>query len=279
MKSYSRVSYEERCQIDAFLKTNYSLPEIATLLGRSKSTIYRELKRNSRLGIYTPSCAHAVARKRYRSCRKKSRLTPKLENFVHLMLEEGWSPEQIAGRLRSERGVSLSHTTIYRELNSKKGNKGAKRFLRRFNKRGGGRTRQRRRYQEHNRIHNRPKVANERRRIGDWERDTMHTLNGKQILVCSDRKSRLTKLSLLHSRKNTDVDAVTERLLKETRRRSYTMTNDNGSDFKGSKSLKIPVFFCDPMKPQQRGTVENTIGLLRQYIGRKTEKNWDFKRF
>lgn len=90
-------------------------------------------------------------------------------------------------------------------------------------------------------------------------------------LVCTDRKSRLTKISRLSNRTNKEVDRVTQTLIAETGKRAFTITNDNGADFKGENHLKIPVYYCEPLKPQQRGTVENTIGLLRQYIGRKTD--------
>jgi IS30 family transposase len=68
-----------------------------------------------------------------------------------------------------------------------------------------------------------------------------------------------------------EVRKLTDKLLKEAGRRVYTITNDNGGDFKRKSNLKHPIYFCDPMKPQQRGTVENTIGLLRQYIKRKID--------
>ena len=271
MKQYSRVSYEVRCQIDAFLQAKFSIPEIAKRLGYHKTTIYRELKRNSQLGLYTPKRADVLSNKRYKNCRKKTVLTGAVLNLLEGKLIEGWSPEQISGRLRFEFKTGPSHTTIYKFINSAKGNKKLKPLLRTYNRRGAGRLRQRRSiYNLGPSIRQRPVVANERRRLGDWERDTMHTLNAVQILVCTDRKSRLTKIARLANRTNKEVDRITQKLIDETGKRAFTITNDNGADFKGENHLKIPVYYCEPLKPQQRGTVENTIGLLRQYIGRKT---------
>lgn len=281
MKKYSRVSYDVRCQIDAFLQVNLSIPEIAIRLGFNKSTIYRELKRNlSPSGGYSSHYAQLKSEYRYQKCRRPYVIKNEVLLLIKLKLQEGWSPQQISGRLKQEHGKAPSHTSIYNHIyNGKKRSqrkpykKELAQHLRRFNKRGAGRHRQRQLEKRVNRtsISYRPQIANERRRIGDWERDTMYTKNGVQILVLTDRKSRLTKLKVLSERTNKYVDNSTVSLIKETGRRAYTMTNDNGGDFKGSKDLPYKLYFCDPHKPQQRGTVENTIGLLRQYIKRQTD--------
>ena len=273
MRKYSRVSYEIRCQIDAFLQVKLSIPEIANMLGLHKSTIYREIKRNSIYGLYSPGTANKKSKDRYKQCRRKHKLTPEIQLKIENLLKNGWSPEQISGRLRIEFGDGPSHTTIYKFIYGKeKRRRGLKIYLRRFNKRGAGRYIQRRRFSKNGTsIHQRPKVANNRSRIGDWERDTMYTKNNVYVLVCTDRKSRFTKLSILRERNCKAVDKATNELLESTGRKSFTMTNDNGPDFKASKDLSVVTYFCDPMKPQQRGTVENTIGLLRQYIKRKTD--------
>lgn len=282
MKQYSRVSYAVRCQIDAFLQVKLSIPEIARRLGYNKSTIYRELKRNAQFGIYTPALADSLAKKRYHNCRKAYLLRNETLDFVVLKLKEGWSPEQISGRLKREGKVAPSHTCIYsyifnRRLKSDRRNpmryrSELARCLRKYGRRGGGRYIQRKSIESMGiPIEKRPNIVEQRRRIGDWERDTMHTLNGVQVLVMNDRKSRFTKISILKSRLNREVDKVTMNLIKETKKKAFTITNDNGADFKATCLLPYPVYFCEPYKPQQRGTVENTIGLLRQYIKRDTD--------
>lgn len=274
MKKYSRVSYEVRCQIFAFLQVNLSIPAIASRLGFHKSTIYRELKRNSNRADYNPRTADLTAKKRYRRCRRYYAITKKFKPFINSALQNFWSPEQIAGRLRLEYDDAPSHQTIYKYVYRC----GYKRYLRRSGRRGAGRYLQKKRLQTHRNglsIKQRPKMVNERLRIGDWERDTMHTLNGVQLLVCIDRKSRLTKLDIVKERNSKAIDLLTEKLINETGRPALTITNDNGGDFKGSRGINTKIYFCDPYKPQQRGSVENVIGQLRQFVKRKTEViNW-----
>lgn len=280
MKKYSRVSYETRCQIDAFLQAKFSIPEIAKRLGYHKSTVYRELKRNLNYsGTYTPKSAHNLARERYRRCRKNYLMTGVVLDLVIEKLKLGWSPEQISGRLKKEKIKVPSHSSIYKFIYGNRCREKQKSYrrdlaiyLRKHGKRGAGRYVQRKAISKSGTsIRYRPQIAQQRKRIGDWERDTMHTAHGVQILVMNDRKSRLTKLCILKSRQNAEVDIRTRQLIEETNRKAFTITNDNGSDFKASRGLPYKVYFCDPYKPQQRGTVENTIGLLRQYIKRNTD--------
>ena len=270
MKQYSRVSYVVRCQIDALLQAKISIPEIADQLGYHKSSIYRELKRNQGIGSYTPFQAQSLANYRYRRCRKNYTVTLDVKDFIRNKLKEDWSPEQISGRLRKENGFGPSHQTIY---NVVKLDFEMKQLLKGYQKRGGGRYRQRRAIWKEGslRIHQRPRIANERKRLGDWERDTMHTKDGVQVLVCTDRKSRFTKIAKVETRNNREIGRLTLELIKSTNKKAYTITNDNGADFKANVDIGIKTYFCDPMKPQQRGTVENTIGLLRSYIQRKTD--------
>lgn len=271
MKKYTRVSYGVRCQIYALMQAKISIPEIASQLGFNKSTIYRELKRNSpSVGDYRPQLAQKKSSRRYANCRKcyavDSDLKEKLEDFLLL----GWSPEQISGRFKEEKISKVSHQTLYNFINK---DINLRVFLRRFYKRGAGRYKQRSRFKrEINgfRIKDRPWQANERSRIGDWERDTMHTQDGVQVLVCVDRKSRLTKIERVKTRTSYEIGNQTIKMIEETGRKALTLTNDNGGDFKGKSDIDVPIYFCRPLRPQERGTVENTIGLLRQYISRKT---------
>lgn len=271
MKKYTRVSYDVRCQIDALLQVKLSIPEIAKHLGFNKSTIYRELRRNNSRGPYSPTRAEEFARERYRRCRKAYSINHKVKDYIDQLLIQGWSPQQISGRLKKEKLIKISHQTIYSFVNK---DKQTRAFLRRYNKRGAGRTLQRRRIRAKvNGFHisERPRIVEQRRRIGDWERDTMHTLNGVQLLVCIDRKSRFIKIERVDKRTTMEIGYQTERLIKETGKRAYTVTNDNGGDFKGKSNIRLPIYFCRPMKPQERGSVENVIGLIREYIKRKTD--------
>lgn len=276
MKQYSRVSYVERCQIFAFLQANISIPEIAKRLGFHKTTIYRELKRNhtprGSHGNYWHETAERMSMQRRQSQRRKSHFTKPIVKQLKLKLQAGWSPEQIANRSKLEGVYFPSHTSTYRYLAD---HPELKVYLRKRRKRGCGRYRQRKATDKPWKIplHKRPKVANERRRFGDWERDTMYCKNAKQLLVCVDRKSRLTKFAAVEERTCAEIGKLTVKLIKQTGRRYFSITNDNGNDFKANVDLGVPVYFTEPRKPHQRGTVENTIGLLRQYISTKTDLN------
>lgn len=289
MKKYSRVSYEQRCQISVLLQAKLSISEVATHLNLHKSTIYRELKRNSSNNQnYLPSYAQKVALKRYRASRSNYKIKGDLEALVSDFLDEGLSPEQISGRLNLEHGKTISHSAIYFYIYGRDNKKRRKPYrkdlakkLRRHWKRGAGRYKQRRNKLGSQRsIHERPKIALERGRLGDWERDTMFTRNGIKVLVCIDRKSRFIKLMKLTRATSAEVDKLTIELLSETKKKWFTITNDNGTEFKKTKDCIIDSYFCDPLRPQQRGSVENVIGLIRQYISRKTNiEHWSKKDF
>lgn len=271
MVKYSRVSYGVRCQIQAFLQTEISIPDMAKLLSLHKTTIYREIYRNCYRNTYSAKQAQKKTRIRFKSCRRKKIINTALGNKIEGHLALGWSPEQIAGRFKQENiKSSICSQTIYRYIDEHKPLRG---FLRRYDKRGAGRYLQRRNLQRgsHLSIENRPAIANERRRSGDWERDLFYAGNKKQLLVCTDRKSRLTKVTKLERGTGVIVQKETIRLLKNAGGKVFTVTNDNGTEFKQNLPIGVPVYFCKPLKPHQRGTIENTIGLLRQYITRKTD--------
>jgi hypothetical protein len=271
MVKYSRVSYGVRCQIEAFLQIEISVPDMAKLLNLHKTTIYREINRNSYGNVYSAKKAQKNAGDRYKFCRRKKIISTRLGIKIEGRLALGWSPEQIAGRLKQENiKASICPQTIYRYIDEHKPLRG---FLRRYDKRGAGRYRQRRNLQRdtHLSIEKRPAIANERGRFGDWERDLFYAGNKKQLLVCTDRKSRLTKVAKIERGTGVIVQKETIRLLKNAGGKVFTVTNDNGTEFKQNLPIGVPVYFCKPLMPHQRGTIENTIGLLRQYITRKTD--------
>lgn len=273
MKKYSRVSYEDRCQISAMLKRNFSVPEISKELGFHKSSIYREIKRNTDfppMGFYVgyyPMVAESLVKKRSLKRRKKLLIKDQLLHFVTNKLKEGWSPEKIAGRYKRETKKSLSHQTIYRFTYA---NPEYKKMLRFGHKRGIGRRKQKK-VREDNlmSIRQRPKSANNRTRYGHWERDGMYGANRKQLLVCIERKSRFVRLGRMENGDAQFVSKLTEDLLKDEK--VLTITNDNGSEFRRPQTCKFPIYYCDPMKPNQRGSVENVIGSLRRLVKRTTD--------
>ena len=268
MCKYQRMTLAVRCQIDCFLQAGFSIPEIARRVGYNKTSIYRELKRNLQLGKYTPSVAQLKSENRYKLCRKNYKITPFIATKIWVYLDWGWSPQQIAGRFKREKYISLSHECIYQFIYRQR--RDLISLLRRPKKRGFSRYSRTRCLPKNGLpISDRPKIVDRRARFGDWERDLFFCANRKQILACTERKSRYSKLAKLGTATSAKTADKTEELILGLSRKAFSITSDNGTEFKGRK-LKIPSYFCKPMSPQQRGTIENTIGLLRQYIKLKT---------
>lgn len=270
MQKYRRVAYEDRCHISSLLQANFTVAEVCAVTGFHKSTIYRELKRNSVKGSYSAERASVQAAKRYKRCRRKKIITESVRETLRVYMMFGWSPQQIACRFKEEKVLNISHQTIYRSLRHRWLER---KFLRRRRRNGAGRYSQIKAQRAKNRlrIHERPTIAEQRKRIGDWERDGMYGAKHKQLLVFTDRKSRFTKIKHMGTGNSKVVTDVTKQTLPKLGKKVFTITNDNGTEFSDSASLKTRTYFCDPRKPQQRGTVENTIGLLRQYIKRNTD--------
>lgn len=270
MRKYRRVAYEDRCHISALLQAEYTIVEVSTVLGFHKSTIYREVSRNGFRGVYKPAKALIKAAKRYRRCRKKKLISAELKEIIMVYFSFGWSPEQIAGRMKDEKRYSISYQTIYRKFN--KETLGYKLLRKGNRRRSGGRSSQRRALRR-SRVHisKRPTIVEQRKRIGDWERDGMYGANRQQLLIFTERKSRFIKIKKMGTGISKEVTKITQRTMDSLGKKVFTMTNDNGTEFNDSASLPFKTYHCEPNRPQQRGTVENTIGLLRQYIKRNTD--------
>lgn len=286
MAKYRRINREDRIRIRAFLDAGVKKNEIAKRLGLHRATVYREISRGKGRRVYNPDRAEKRANELFSSCRRHKKIQGKLKLWIISKLKQQWSPEQICGRLRLEKSNhQISHETIYRfiEADYKSGGK-LYELLRRQKIKG-----RRRRFPRLDRrlaglpIRLRPKVAESRKRIGDWERDTMLVKGRKAILVCVDRKSRFAVLAKMKSKESWTSYVTTLSALAG--KPIFTLTNDRGTEFRDDLRMAgvgmypwelksrptIPVFYCDPYAPRQRGTVENTIGLLRQYLPKKTE--------
>lgn len=268
MKTYTRVSYEERCQIVALLQVNKSKAEISRILGRNKSTISRELRRiTSYNPTYNPRFAQELRERQKRKQRRRKLITGGLESLIVQKLKERWSPQLISGRLKREKVVLISHQSIYNYILK---NKPLLPYLKFGTKRGLGRRAQKMMNREkYTSIHERPKSVLNRLRFGHWERDGMYAANKEQLLVCQERKSRYIVVEPIGKVTSEKVNLITEQMLKD--KKVLSITNDNGSEFRKKMEWSIPVYHCDPMRPDQRGSIENVIGTLRLYITRKTD--------
>lgn len=285
MSHYQHLTLSEREKLMYFLAKGDSVTKIAKKLGRSKSTISRELRRNCCKGEYVPADAQEQYHKRRKKCKRKKLLEDGgLYGLVRdKFLNHHWSPEQIAGRIRLEKSdYCVSYTTIYRgiysgmfdtpEQRNSCGNHGAKRKLRHKGKprRGKGYTEKRGQMEISHNITERPEAANRRTRLGDWEADTvMGKSSGACLLTLVDRKSRFLicrKMSRKSSRELAGCMAAALRFQP-----AETITPDHGSEFRYHAQVTerldgVQFYFALPHHPWQRGTNENTNGLLREYF-------------
>lgn len=287
MSHHKHLTLLEREMIFLFFNLGFSISLIASLMMRNKSTISRELKRNSENGRYIPSVAENKYHNRRRNCKPKYKLDdPELFELVRdKFLNHQWSPEEIAGRLKMEESkFSISHNTIYRgiyagmfdapEQRRSHGNKGARRKLRHR-----GKSRHTKDYVERrgkirisNHIADRPEEANNRTRIGDWEADTVSCKEGKACLVTlTDRLSRFLICEKVPSKKASYVSVAIIKALHN--QPVYSITPDRGKEFAWHADVTaalgdVPFYFPLPHHPWQRGTNENTNGLLREYFPR-----------
>lgn len=278
--SYQQLVPEQRYQIEASIGIGMSRTEIAKKIGVHRSTVYREMGRNSdlRLAGYRAISADAAARDRHKR-KKKRRIEGATWARVKGLLEKEWSPEQISKRLKLESRGEVSHESIYLYVytDKRKGGELCKHLRRRHvNRKRHGKYYNRKGWDTRRSISERPAVVAQRCRFGDWEADTIIGRRQKgSILSLVERKSRWSLLEKLHDRSpDTLADAIS-RVLRPFKDNVLTITSDNGFEFRShqriASDLDADFFFADPYSSWQRGTVENTNGLVRQYIPKKSD--------
>jgi IS30 family transposase len=278
--TYRQLTTEERYQIAARRQQGCNAAEIARGLGRHRSTIAREVKRNATPydGAYRPNMAMEMTNGRRSRSRRNSRYGPVDFAPIEVLLACDWSPEQIVGRRRCEGLRVMSHETIYLHIWKDKENGGSLwRHLR-----GAAKQRRKRygRYDSRGRlagkrmIGERPAIVNRRRRFGDWELDTVHGRGKPCVVTAVERKSGVVRIGPLPRATVEHTNARTIELLSNEPHRVRTLTSDNGAEFHGYKqleqALRATVYFATPHHAWERGTNENTNGLLRQYLPKGT---------
>lgn len=282
--SYGQISYEERCEIAELHRAGHSIRQIAAALDRQPSTISRELKRNtgsgSKAAPYRPAYAEKQAAARRWSGARLDR-EPELRKKVLGLLSQGWSPEQVVGRLKLEAGRTvIGCETIYRFIYAqlKRTNDGSwRRYLPRAKCRRGRRRKKisgsALSIKDRRPIAQRPPEASDRAQPGHWEADFMlFARYGQQILVLHERTSRLTALVRTSTRKAKSTAKAISRLLStvpDAMKRSLTF--DNGTEFAQHHTLNLPTYFCDTRAPWQKGGVENAVGRFRRFLPRRTD--------
>jgi IS30 family transposase len=270
--NYTHITREERYQIYALKKAGHKQNEIAKVLKRNESTISRELSRNCGRRGYRPKQAHSKSVER-QSINART-IDDATWQFAQDRLLEQWSPEQISGH------AAISPETVYQRVYA--------------NKRAGGllwknlrsQKQRKKRYGKAERrgtipnrlsIDDRPAIVESRSRIGDWEADTVIGKNHRQAIVSIvERKTGFTLIRKVERKTAQAVSQAMIKLLKPHRKKIHTITSDNGKEFAGheeiANKLKADFYFAHPYSSWERGTNENTNGLIRQYF----PKNRDF---
>ena len=268
MKHYSHLTEAERYQISALLKNNCSITEIASVLGRHKCTISREIARNTGNRGYRPKQANrlSIERKSINS----NKITDFAWAFISYLLKKKDSPEQINGRLKYEGWEDVpSIEWIYQFVYADKRNNGKLYEHLRCQKQRRKRyaTGQNRRGKIINRkdIDERPAIIESRTRLGDYEGDTVIGKHHQGVLVTLvDRMSREVKIHPLPRRLSQDVSKACIEKLKG--QNALTITFDNGLEFAKhemiSDSIDVDIYFAKPYHSWERGTNENTNGLI-----------------
>ncbi len=272
----SHLTFEERGFLYRSKKKGKSNTEIAELMGRHPSTIGRELNRNAGQRGYRPKQAQRLAEERRLASRRPHKMDDaQVHQYVEERLEKLWSPDQIAERARDDFPCTparwLSRQTIYDWINQQAPDWHS--LLRR----GGRPPEKRGKLTDCVRIDGRPDVINRRRRYGDWEGDTIVGKGRRSALVTLvERKTGYARIGRVDSMKSDMTMQAAKRRMKDlppSLRRSVTF--DNGKEFaehhKLTCSLGLEVYFTDAYASWQRGTNENTNGLLRQYFPKGTD--------
>ncbi len=279
MRTYHQLTSEERYALSTLRKQGCSQSQIAHALGRHRSTVSRELRRNVKKDrAYRPALADDVARWRRSRSRRNQRFTAADWDLVETWLLEDFSPEQVSGWLRRFRLLSISHETIYRYIwiNKRRGGMLYRhlRCAQKKRRKRYGRYDSRGRLAGKKPISDRPPGAENRSRVGHLEGDTVLGTDKHCILTLVDRKTGYVMIAKLPARTVEATNCAAIALIRTAARRIRTVTVDNGTEFHGYKEIEAATgadfYFATPHHSWERGTSENTNGLIRQYAPKKT---------
>jgi IS30 family transposase len=281
--TYRHLTLEERRIMIELRQQGKTNAEIGRILNRDRGTISREFRRNrhhnGRHWYYTFSKAHEKALKRRWHSRRNRRFSASEWALVTERLAMDWSPEQIAETLRRERLLSISHETIYRYIWADRRCGGhLHRHLRQgwnLKRKRYGTNESRGRLAGKTMITERPPAIERRNRIGHWEIDTVLGTGSKDCIVTLvERKSGYLEIAKVRARTTENINRETIELVSRQPRRVKTITSDNGTEFHGYKDIEkatgTKFYFANPHHSWERGTNENTNGLIRQYLPKGT---------
>ena len=282
--SHKQLNSNKRVVLERLFHAKVKQKEMARILKTDASTISRELKRNKdKNGNYRARIAIKKLKKRRTKANQKFKKLPSksaFRQYVVRKLKKYWSPEQIAGKLAEKYGRNIVfHETIYQFIYIDRPD--LKQFLRckkrKYRKRHGTAAREKRRELEIKRIDIRPEIVETRGRIGDWEGDTIRGGDKKSALLThvERRSGYLIANRLKRALAEATRKITVEEFSKLPKKKRHTITYDNGSEFAEHQTtenrLKIEVYFAYPYRSWERGTNENTNGLLRQFFPKGTD--------
>jgi transposase, IS30 family len=279
--AYRQITSEERYMLAVLRKQGLNQSEIARALGRHRSTISRELRRNysPRPGCYRPSKAIEKCNGRRSRSRRNQHFTSTDFKLVESLLRHQWSPEQVSGHLRRHGELSISHETIYQHIWLDRRLGGSL-----YTHLRGARKQRRKRYGAYDsrgrlagkrHISERPRAAELRTQLGHWEIDTIIGKGSRHCLVSLvDRKTGYLLLGKLKARTKKHTNHRTLHLLRRAGELVRTITADNGTEFHDYSVIEeatgATFYFATPYHSWERGTIENTNGLIRQYVPKNT---------
>lgn len=292
-RKYSHLNREDRHVFYAYLKENLSFREIEKRMKRNAGGLCMEIKQHSRDGTrkgYDPDYAHLKSQfNKWDANRRKPLKSREVMEYVLEKLEIQWSPDQISKTIKldypNNSQMRISHETVYQFINSEEGKElGLVKHLRQGKVRKKKKKRdtpidpKKQAIPDRVSIHERPTIANKRLRFGDWESDLMEG-NRSSKVVLSVQKELKSQNILLAKLKDKSSDETRRDIIRKFKslpkslRRTITFDNgrENAQHMKLKKSLGIETYFCDPYSSWQKGSVENIIGLIRQYIPKGTD--------
>lgn len=279
MKKYTQLSQDERYTIADLSRRRCSNAEIAKAIGRHRSTIGRERRRNPNThdGVYRAEVAHRYAVARRRRSRRGTHFSKSRWSLVTYYIQKKWSPEQVSAHLKKHTSFSISHETIYQYILRDKKRGGTlyshlrimpKQRRKRYNSKDSRGILRGKRH-----ITTRPAEVETRRVRGHWEGDTVTGPDRfHSILTLVERKSGFVIIKKVANRTAALVTAAILEAIKEHGRRFKTITFDNGGEFHDYAAIEaahpVTCYFATPYHSWERGTNENTNGLIRQYLKR-----------
>lgn len=277
----SQLTKAQRYTISVMRKQNFPMGEIAAAIGKHKSTISRELRRNcdGRSGRYDADLAQRKCERRQKGKPHRVRFTEEVRLRVEAMLREDYSPEQVVGRCRLEGLECVSVETIYQHVWGDKRRGGdlhthLRRKGRKYRKRGAKKD-SRGVIRDRVSIDERPKVVDDKSRFGDLEIDLIMGANHRRALLsANDRASGISWIALLEGKDSKALADKAAEMLMPFKGLLHTVTSDNGKEFAEhkaiAKSLAVDYYFAHPYHSWERGANENMNGLIRQYLPKGT---------